>query len=385
MEPAQSAVAKPHLRRLSSTDGESPFPLVSLSADLAVLIADSFLEPASAVALSLTCKDLKSLLFASSLQRLRLLDLEELLLLLERDSAAPYPKYYCYDCTRLHSFDPADRRPGIVLNPGATLQDTCGGRNTRFPGSRLMISYRHARLVMNQHFYGPQGGLPSSVFDVEYRAGCSDPWTQKWSAMVVDDELFLSATHTLAFTGHDLEFRTYLNQHTHQICVHVGTNKVIANHHWMDVLQRMATYTPRKAKCFSRKTRWPNSYIINITNGDECAPTVAMEPPNQRLKCSWYIPGSCGFCATDYTTTLERFNPENWHSQEQWRLTIVTYHQLGSCRSPSDPVWKAFNGTYHSHLARSQLEPRSVEDKWFSTEAHIYTRENPIFGGERPI
>ncbi len=80
---------------------------------------------------------------------------------------------------------------------------------------------------MNRHFYGAPHGLALSTFDTTCWLGLHEPrWAQKWSARVIDDELFLSATHTLRFDGTEENFRAVLDEREHIICAHVNTERV---------------------------------------------------------------------------------------------------------------------------------------------------------------
>jgi hypothetical protein len=87
------------------------------------------------------------------------------------------------------------------------------------------IGYHHARLVMNRQFYGARRGLPTSLFDIPYLVGYYEEprWVQRWSASVIDDELFLFATHTLRFCGTEGAFRDLLNWRRYNICAHIRT------------------------------------------------------------------------------------------------------------------------------------------------------------------
>lgn len=52
---------------------------------------------------------------------------------------------------------------------------------------------------MNRHFFGMPSGLPLGnphAYIVDSRADYdAPPWTQSWSAKIIEDELFLSAIH----------------------------------------------------------------------------------------------------------------------------------------------------------------------------------------------
>lgn len=80
-------------------------------------------------------------------------------------------------------------------------------------------------------------------------------------------------------------------------------------------------------------------------------PTTAPEHPRtaKRLPSLACIPqcyfspgepivGSCCTCFTDYVVHIT----VALTGERDWKLELTTYHRLGSCSSPDDPVWAAF-------------------------------------------
>ncbi|KAK1768442.1 hypothetical protein QBC33DRAFT_377470 [Phialemonium atrogriseum] len=229
-----------------SAPGSAPWSaFMQLPVDLVLLISDSFLDPISALALSLTCKDLFNMLFVKPLPRLENSDQEAFLLLLEKDVSRQRPRYYCHACVRLHSFDPTREGPTTSDYGRALEYNDCRRSRAYLDGGEFTIGYHHARLIMNQHLYGapqdlalsafdityrpgdyPQQGLALSAFDITHRPGdYLLRWGQQWSARIIDDELFLSATHTLRFDGTEGDFRDMLDQRKYNVCAYVGTKK----------------------------------------------------------------------------------------------------------------------------------------------------------------
>ncbi|KAI0851961.1 hypothetical protein F5Y00DRAFT_258917 [Daldinia vernicosa] len=118
---------------------------------------------------------------------------------------------------------------------------------------------------------------------------------------------------------------------------------------------------------FSYNPPWGPSRTINSFRPEKSTgPTLQ---PRLLRQCRDVL-GWCIFCATDYATTLEKRKVGHWweRGREEWTLTIVAYHQLGSGRTPADPFWKAFTTkcSSYSEPYREILgsSPRSVKEKW---------------------
>jgi hypothetical protein len=166
---------------------------------------------------------------------------------------------------------------------------------------------------MNRHFLGPPNGLPLESFDVKGRSPCFNPWKgrplrwrEEWSARILQDELFLSAKRTLSSVGWtDERLRESLDQEWCQICGHVRTSLAMPSH-TVNALRRPS---PESAGFFA-----------------PCRDLVE----------------SCRQCLTDYTTTVERRRDDTGQTTESWFITVTSYYQLGSGRSPTDAKWEAF-------------------------------------------
>jgi len=132
-------------------------------------------------------------IFGRSLSRLGTSNLEGFLLLLEKDSCPQRPAHhYRHTCIRLHTFDPAYESPGISSIRRTLGANDCRSNRLCLDNVDLTISYPHARLIMNEHLYGTQHGLPLSTLDTTYQTGHYEPrWEQKWLARVIDDKLLL--------------------------------------------------------------------------------------------------------------------------------------------------------------------------------------------------
>ncbi|KAK4235098.1 hypothetical protein C8A03DRAFT_18117 [Achaetomium macrosporum] len=175
--------------------------LLKLPAELILCIAAQLSSsPESVVALSLTCKHLRTIL-ANDVVKVQAKCRGRLLALVEKDLGDRL--FYCSVCCQLHAFSP--------------WWDPTNGEHLAFQSARHNRFYCHAqqvfnlnaaqslyhvfgRLVMNRHFYGAPKGLPLDTL-------AKPVWARSWgggplcrqtpSARIVRDELFLRVTHTL--------------------------------------------------------------------------------------------------------------------------------------------------------------------------------------------
>jgi hypothetical protein len=290
---------------------------LQLPADLVLYLCREHLRPSSSAALSLTCKSLFSLVFAGTRPGLNsgTTQRRDLQLLLEKDLGHAW--WYCHTCTLLHPIsawgppaagnkpwwdDPSDRRhDSRVLS-----------------GSGFSIGYRSVRLAMNRHFLGAPNGLPLRYFDVQ---GISllGPlrWYEKWTARILQGELFLSARRTMcgsAWTDEALRAALDHEGSRYDICGHV-----------------------------SMSGPWSASNVTALHCAGASA-SVTARTPVFLVPCRDLVE-ACGRCLTDYTTTVERrVKSDKEQTAEYWFITITSYHRLGSGRSPWDAKWQAFGG-----------------------------------------
>jgi hypothetical protein len=169
---------------------------------------------------------------------------------------------------------------------------------------------------MNRHFLGPEHGLSLDILAGHVSRTTKSGLTkdQTWHSRVIEDELFLSATHVYSHTGDFVQMRRGLND-THDggngICSHLGTS------YWFE-----PTRIPELNCC-----NWPRMSPGSV---DE---TVSL-CQHRFIACNSAL-GSCAYCLTDYKITIRNEGPKT-------TIRIVTYHQLGSCRTPEDWKWRTF-------------------------------------------
>jgi hypothetical protein len=337
----------------STTDCNLQFGswLVQQPAALLLEISDH-LPPESLVCLSLTCRVLFDFFSTEVGKRVgrQPASRRPLLLLLERDIADRY--LYCHPCNELH-------RVGIRSPQRPRLKDfqLIGCRNISWhylSGSKLRFLFHHARAVMNSHFLSPGAGLPAELFsttgNTSYSARFFDSltnlsslgpfvprWVQSWSAKVIGGELFLCSTSTIADCfGHALRLRRAVEKVDLYICPHLYT-------------------------CAAALRESIGRRRVNGLEGRG----------QEQIQTDGFGPGSfhdsCGWCLTDCSTVTEWNAGGKWPwMRAGWVITITSYHNLGSCRTPDDKRWQAFTlwSTPCTRRERLAYTNRSVEQAW---------------------
>lgn len=362
----------------------------------------------SRVALALTSKSLFTTLFptgrvpilghhpgdAASLppKTPELSDRDKLLLMLEMDDP---DLVFCFDCRRLCAFDsgrghlncsepavvkyryyPYDRRskPHPPLTPrargwayehDAKVHPLAWMPEAKWPA----VNFATARLVMNRYLYGKPYGLPLSSLDYKYeferfidlkKRGIDShfpldrhpqgrqhltrkrlqtiqnsyilnsevsahPWAFKHSsqAKIIDNELYIARFHSISGPLVDRrDFIHLLDSLELPICRHIGFHR-------------------RSLATFARgKFRGPYEF--------DCV-VICKASAVSRV---W----SCIDCFTDYSVSI-------WEEERgDWNCELATYHRLGPCRDPSDPIWKLiiWSSCDEPEKIRLRLPPRVI-------------------------
>ncbi|KAH6952649.1 hypothetical protein DER45DRAFT_354182 [Fusarium avenaceum] len=306
------------------------FPSPDPRGDLTVLPLDIILEiaqhlpDAGLLCLSLTCRPYHSLLSSAARNaRLEGADLEDFLLLLEKDSTT---LYFCYSCVRLHRWSP--RWTNKSLSRRLLYRSSCV-RDFMFysawqPG--LTVYHPHVKLVMNRHFYGASHGLSLSTLkyhghDRLYKQGGSNHWAM--DARIINDELFLRRSFKSRFRN-DFEQRRYLLQVDFVLCSHIvgGDFKYIQKY------------------CIPE--------LVDSSELKQCANSL----------------GSCPVCLTDYSISIYRQG-----NGKSWDIEVTGYQQLGACRSPFDWKWRtlAERTPWNEPRCLAQ-EPGLVRQRWMVSQ-----------------
>jgi hypothetical protein len=305
------------VRRLLKSIGLSS---ITQSPASPILSIQEFLSQPEQFLLSLSCKALYPFRPRTSLV---LENRRALLEVLQRSS----PRfYYCAFCILLHPFDPQTALQNRVIIPYEVYTlGKCTARRGLNGSLELIrfnydceLAFYHVQLVMNRHFFGPQHGVPLSALEYENKTSYRESGlttSESWTARIINNELFLSATYILSHPGNAKEMRRAIDCGYRAICRHLTASESFNSN-------------------FSRMPQ-----LWGFT-----------EPS-----------GSCKYCLADYTVQL---NLREQHSQ----VTIITYHQLGTCRSPDDWMIKGFSRNMcrctNSDRVRQGYKPGVVKEAW---------------------
>ncbi|KAH0490287.1 hypothetical protein TgHK011_001764 [Trichoderma gracile] len=299
-------------------------PLLQLPTEILLLIASQLSSsPESLVALSLTCKTLSSALDREEQWHPKVL-------------GAALPSRRCALYHEEKMFHPTPE------------------------SYQFALYYIYGRLVMNRHFYGFPKGLPLERLECSTLVpswGGGPLWQEHHFAKIIDDELFICTTHTIA--GSAATLRDAIDEGRHGVCMHTATDPV-------DL-------------CYPHRRRIYRMPEFLEPEGDEAH---GSSPPPFRA-CRDVL-GACTVCLTDYVTTIERaevneITEVNYEMTvgplvDGWSITITACHQLGRCRSPEDWKWVTLTETPIDRVLSqgpgqpvrdmAVFPPGAIRDKW---------------------
>lgn len=295
--------------------------------EIILLIAEN-LPNISALCLALTCKSLFVLLGSEDRVRLEPFDRKAFLCYLEKDVPGVF---YCHFCKILKRFNESAKlttlfSPDLALSgPRFTRLDKCGPLDTlAFEGTLLYLPYNHARLITNYGRFGPRHGFHPSYlsFESPMLTRGSGRFREVWSGRLIDYELFLSSTHMLYDENADA-LQKLITTVPFYICQHT----TVGHYTW-------------------RKSHHIDLSLINT---------------NQATNSYSHESGSCSSCLTDWDVSFEYVSREHG-----WVVKIVTYHNLGGCRSPLDPKWQAmvdiYGPKFHRDVPRGGVKHNWIRD-----------------------
>ncbi|KAK5993620.1 hypothetical protein PT974_07054 [Cladobotryum mycophilum] len=326
---------------------ETPSILLNQTTDVLLQIA-LHLDDASAICLSLTCKDVFALLDEVKpccRRNLSSQDRETLLQLLEKDPSIGDKFYFCHHCNKLHPFS-VSKKPWVPDGNKLQLRSYLWNRKRQqlvhrhAKSEHALFGYAHARLVMNRHFYGAPCGLPLDILMMDRPicklkgAGLLDQFT---TAKIIDDQLFLTYTQkfTLKTANVSPEELWYIFCNSQlQICNHVDYNRV---------------------------TR-PYNSLVEDTRVDPSANGKIAFPNTEDIRC-----GFCKHCLTDFEAILHKEGGHGAGSEAWCSVTITSYHQLGRCRMQRNPealgvFSKNESGMYIRDLILDA--PGAIRNRW---------------------
>lgn len=187
------------------------------------------------------------------------------------------------------------------------------------------LAYNQARAAVNGHLFGADHGIKPDKLGLQrrytmYESGPQVSYLHTREATIVDGELIVAVSR---------EYESKDGSH--------GFMRALA---W--ILQEK-----------------PCNHVFVILAG-------ALSPHG--LANSYSVPGSCDKCLTDWEATAHHQNDAGDGKDSMGcRLTLVSFHQLGSCRSPTDWKWATQvqqGGKSCRKIDRGGNKPESVRRKW---------------------
>ncbi|KAI0142181.1 hypothetical protein BJ166DRAFT_540933 [Pestalotiopsis sp. NC0098] len=161
------------------------------------------------------------------------------------------------------------------------------------------LTWCTAHMVTNHKFLGPQHGILPSALDGTYKHQVQEDGILQidgWSARLYHGQLLLRCTNEFSHVGGDANsLRTYFSTDRDTCCDHMII--VGEGEHYKDYHLPLATH------------------LTGITD--------------------YFDAGSCKECNTDWGTHI------TWDDTGGMMITITTYRNFGTCRSPEDPEWEA--------------------------------------------
>lgn len=352
------------------------FQLSLLPLELLFMVADQLPAP-SLIILALSCRSLFAHLCPTSqFPKLNNADLCTVLLMLEKGA----PNWYlCFGCTRLRPLK-RNSKGGLQgqLHPSCNYMIHVSTIRWGMTVSKLRspviwrpqvtgpgrdvpeITFTEAHLVMNRHFYGGSYGLPiqnlESAFDFERNITVREddtsldhfPLENHSSNRIFDLRPLRQNTKTVSSMRPSLPHAATLWMFSHRTSAKIINNELFIRRrhsvigppchvaYFSKVLDRLelpvcqhifgASHIPYFHSSFPEhesETCVPELQSLRMSTIDRQFDVY----PDAAIR-------SCIKCSTDYEISIERGG-----RHKAWRLELLTYHKLGSCRTPDDPAW----------------------------------------------
>uniref|UniRef100_A0A8H7TN14 F-box domain-containing protein n=1 Tax=Bionectria ochroleuca TaxID=29856 RepID=A0A8H7TN14_BIOOC len=320
---------------------ESDSPLLNLPVELYLQVS-SKLDECSAASLALASRasyHLRKPLALASVSNSQPAR-SEFLQLLERDPNVGDRLFFCDMCTKLHPFQDhwgPDKSWGEFMSIsrfGNYKHHTIG---LNLLGTSVDINWYHARLAMNRHLHGFPCGIriENLSMSTQPQIAGSRKSVHTTQARIVDDKLIVRIHHVLTPVWPDVPAETFRQ----------------------DVLSWTLYVCPHTAvgSCFALR---PAS-LPELEGRDDGGGMVFRS-------CRDSV-SSCKRCNSDFSVTIEGGDDASGRSSGGYRITVVSYHMVGACRSPWDKDCVSLFDCYSSHLRNLRRYPRgSVIKKWYS-------------------
>lgn len=377
--------------------------MLSLPWEIVYMILEH-LPPRSYVALALTTKPLFTTLFptgrvpvlgyhtghtpSDSSRDLELSERDELLLLLEKDDPTVA---FCFDCRKLCAIDSgrghlscaepaifrwvsisdmADIWPSPLFSRDAAGSPcVVGGQppldfvnyhplawipKMQWPA----VNFAEARLTVNRHMYGESYGLPPGCLEYRYEF---ERFINLSTGSI--DSHFPLDKHP---QGHQYltrdRQRTVRNSRTinSDVFTHAWTFTHVSEARIIDSELYIARFHSIRGPLVER------SEFFNLHNSLDLPICKHENASFSTTQPSSWRP--CRSCFTDYLVSVWKNDLTGWNCE------VRTCHRLGSCRTPSDPIWRLANDVrtpgWILHKSPDEEQRRRQEDqiRWYGIE-----------------
>jgi hypothetical protein len=173
---------------------------------------------------------------------------------------------------------------------------------------------------MNRHLYGSTHGVSINKFNKRAKT-VEDPFgvtiTVSHHASIVDDKLLVSSTMIMSHPqGDAASFRRSIDERPRPVCAHIGM----------------------------RKPHSPGLAPAQL-------PELEASPSSAFRRCKGAF-GACPFCLTAYRIDI------SWQgAKKEYLIKLVTYRQLGDCRSPVEWSWRSRLALRTDEVHRIEFSP----------------------------
>ena len=251
--------------------------------------------------------------------------------------------FYCFNCGKYHRYS---KSWWFETNLSSAALPPCEDRVGLYRIGIWDFGFHHFQLVMNEHFYGAGRGLRQPRFRPKCAAAGSI-WQFQPRLAILDDQCFLSVRYEVLLSGTPEENQQQLDgcwQWIRFCC-----------HYEMRPRRRFA------GRAYPR--RLPELQVLWDAwgRGDS--------DPRKYSTTQGY----CPICLTDYTFEMDRHPHRLAPGHEVYSIEVVTYQQVGACRTPDDWMWQALTTAwlekYPGIITRqryidSEHKPGAVKRRW---------------------
>ncbi|KAK8130588.1 hypothetical protein PG999_002968 [Apiospora kogelbergensis] len=313
--------------------------------DVLLTISDH-LPPEIAAALSLTCK------VALAVFKPKNTDANQRAIRHAFEKNVSKRCFYCFTCGKYHRYSKSwvfnsYAAHGVPIPPCQTPRD-----HVHMIGI-WHFAFHHFQLIMNEHIFGEGCGLLQPEFEPNLYYG-KVVWRYQPTLAILGGQCFLSVRYwaDLDDTPRENASSLFRCPDWNMFCYHFNNNRINVPIGELPI----GVYPRRLPELHILYSKW-------FVNGFK---------PELEIN-NYSSQGHCPVCLTDYTFELSRRPLPGPAGREKFRLDIVTYHQLGACRTPDDWKWRAFISkgpesppglVTRQQYIDSEHRPGAVKERW---------------------